>query len=188
MTDSTAATSSEPSTPSQPPAVVRGLLFFGVLAAILGGVYVAFVRDAPHGGTITFDAPVTSAVDLSAEARVVPGRENEILDRADVWTIDLLAGEPVTVHVCAGSRSGRATHPSPNLLVHGPGGPADHRVDSTRGTLSPSRAAIVYTPTSSGEHAIWVYKKRNQTEYSYHLEVLRGAHPEPSGDLCALPY
>lgn len=189
MTAADPSPSHEPPPPAPLPPLVRGLLFFGVLFAIVGAAYWSMASSSmQRGGAIALETPMTSVIDSTTEPRRVPGRENEMLDRADLWHVDLRAGETVTVHACASSRSGRATNPTPQVVVHGPAGVDDHREASGPSGLPPWRAAIVYTPTSSGEHAIWVYKRRDQSPYSYHLEVLPGAQPEPSGDLCALPY
>lgn len=172
--------------PSMPHPAIRALLFFGVLGAIVTGVVFALSEER-GGGTISFDGPRTSTLDARTDTREVPGREHEFLDRADVWQIELTEGQTVTVHMCARQNSGST--PTPHLLVHGPGGASDHREEpGPPMTLPPWRRALVYTPTRTGTHSIWVYKTRNQRGYSYHLEVLHGAQPEPSGDLCALAY
>lgn len=171
-----------PSTPLQ--VALRWVLLLAVLGAFFGTIYWKRSR-VQRGGAITFGQPVAGTLDVGTDLRAVPGRAHEMLDRADVWRIDLHAGEPVTVHACASSRSSIA---QPRFLVQGPSDEAPVADASQVIHVSPNHDALVVRPNATGQHAIWMFKPRNGTPYAYRLEVLRGEVRAPSGDLCVGAY
>ncbi len=171
-----------PVTPAQK--AVRLLVLVGFFA-LLGGVVYWKESSRARGGALALETPVSGALGDFSDVRPVPGRESSPMDRADVWRVELEAGQTVTIHTCANRDRGRS--PSPVFVVQGPaaGAPSTHSQMSPRGSYE---QVLVLTPTARGQHSVWVYKDRAWSPYSYRIEVLRGAHPEPSGDLCMGPF
>ncbi len=160
---------------------IRLLLMLAVVGAFAGAIYWKESSRA-RGGAIAFDAIVKGAMDSGTDLRKVPGRDNEVMDRADVWRIDLRAGETVTINSCASRSGNRAGSSRPSIVVQGPSTSDPPVEDST--APRPTQNVMVFTPRSTGQHSIWVYKTRNQTPFSYQLQVLRGARPDPGYDIC----
>lgn len=178
-----------PMDPSQPPATapkyLPGPLVALLAVAFFGGLIGLFVwsrSTIAHGGPLALGAVGTGEVGVLSELHHVPGRPSYRTDQAERWLVPLNAGETVTLQVCwlrSRSRAGSV----PMLAVSGPQGENDHPMAAgIEGGLE--RRVIVYTPSTTGTHTVWVHRQRAAGSVSYRVQVTRGAQPDPPATLC----
>ena len=170
-----------PAAPKYLPAPLAAL----VVVAFLGGLVGLFVwsrSNVAHGGDLALGAVGTGEVGALSEVHHAPGRPSHLADNAERWRVPLTAGEPVTIQVC-GLSSRNHSDRAPMLAVSGPGGGDDHPVNAGIESAL-GRRIIVYTPSTTGTHTVWVHMQRNARSVSYRVQVTRGAQPDPPATLC----